>query len=121
MRAVFDAERTSQAAGLKGLVEPLSVARCARNLQVLKALAAEVGLNATMADPAVAAVRTTLSAPLSLEAAAPAVAAQKTAAADAVNSEADAAVAAERSARVAEIEAAAAKTYRRALVLQACE
>ncbi|GFR46254.1 hypothetical protein Agub_g7805 [Astrephomene gubernaculifera] len=120
VRAAYDSERRSQAAGLKGLVEPLAVAACARRMQVLRVLLDEVGLTPANAAAAVQSIRTELtSPPLTLTPAEAAVAEQKAAAAAAVGAEAEAAVAEERGARMAEIEEAAARTYRRALTLQA--
>ncbi len=89
--------------------------------QVLKVLADEAGLGTAAAAPLIAALRSSLAAPITLAPAQQQVAAQKAAAEAAVAAEADAAVAAERAARVAELEAAALRTYRRALTLQACE
>ncbi|EFJ40387.1 hypothetical protein VOLCADRAFT_108177 [Volvox carteri f. nagariensis] len=119
VRAAFDAERRTQAGGLKLLVQPLAVAACLRKIQMLKVLLEDVGLTGAASAAAAERIRTELKAPLTLSAADSTVAAQKDAAAAAVAAEADAAVAAERATRMAEIDDATAATYRRVLTLQA--
>ncbi|GLI69408.1 hypothetical protein VaNZ11_014011 [Volvox africanus] len=118
VRAALDSERRSQATSLKGLVQPLAVAACMRKLQMLKVLSEDVGLTASASAAAAERIRTELKAPLTLVAAISEVAVQKDAAEAAIAEEADAAVAAERETRMAQIEAAAAATYRRVLTLQ---
>ncbi|GLC59669.1 hypothetical protein PLESTB_001520400 [Pleodorina starrii] len=119
VRSAFDSERRSQAAGLKGLVKPLAVAACVRKIQMLKVLVEEAGLTSAASAAAAERLRCELRAPISLTPADPAVAEQKAAAAAAVEAEAGAAVEAERATRMAQIETAAAATYRRVLTLQA--
>ncbi|GIL74650.1 hypothetical protein Vretimale_2290 [Volvox reticuliferus] len=119
VRAALDSERRSQATSLKGLVQPLAVAACMRKLQMLKVLSEDVGLTASASAAAAERIRTELKAPLTLAAVDPEVADQKVAAEAAIAEAANAAVATERETRMAQIEAAAAATYRRVLTLQA--